>query len=74
MKNLIVLLAILVSIQSCSPKVMKGKDYVKVQQAQGNYDLDKWAKQYRKLNSSKAKNKPSVTIEKIKRTTSSPWM
>jgi hypothetical protein len=74
MKNLIVLLAILVSIQSCSPKVMKGKDYVKVQQARGNYDMDKWAKQYRKLNSSKAKSKPSVTTEMPKRSTLSPWM
>jgi PBP1b-binding outer membrane lipoprotein LpoB len=64
MKKLILLLALLIGLQSCSQTILTGKEHVRQQQANGNYSIDKWAKQYRKLNSSKAKNKPTVTTQK----------
>jgi hypothetical protein len=74
MKKSILLLALLIGMQSCFQKALTGKEHVRMQQAAGNYDLDKWAKEYRRLNNSKPKKIPSVTIDKPKRSTLSPWM
>jgi DNA/RNA-binding domain of Phe-tRNA-synthetase-like protein len=64
MKKLLLLLAIVISVQSCQPKLMTGRQHVQYTQAKGNYSIEKWKKEYKRLNAKKEKDKPTVTIQR----------
>jgi hypothetical protein len=73
MKKSILLLALVIGLQSCKMgEALTGKEHVQQQQANGNYDMDKWAREYRRLNNSKPKKLPTVTTERLNKAVPSP--
>jgi hypothetical protein len=69
---MILFVFILNSITSCSPEILPGKLHVQEYQANANYNQDRWARQYRRLNNSKPKRLPSVTTQHLNKKVPSP--